>query len=90
MKTDVEKPLGVTLAFAIGAVLIFAALLTIYVSGAGGDLTRGVEDWAAVGKFAIGTAVLAGIVVDALRWIGARLWPEGDEFPTRTSPSART
>ena len=81
MKANKERPLGVTLAFAVGATLMFVVLLTFYGSGAGGDAARGVQDWAAMGSSTIGTAILAGMVVDALRWIGAHLWSEADEFP---------
>lgn len=76
MKMNVEKPLGVTVAFALGASLIFGALLTFYALGTGNDLTRGVEDWAAAGRSIIGTAVLAGLIVDVTRWTGAHLWPK--------------
>ena len=81
MKTNVKNPLGVTLAFAAGATLMFVVLLMFYGSGTGGDAARGGQDWAALGSSTIGTAILAGIVVDALRWIGAHLWSEADEFP---------
>ena len=81
MKANKERPLGVTLAFAVGATLMFVVLLTFYGSGAGGDAARGAQDWAALASSTIGTAILAGIVVDALRWIGTHLWSEADEFP---------
>lgn len=75
MKTVIEKHLGVTLAFAAGASLIVALLFALDAAGAGGDLTRGVANWSAVGRSIIGTAALAGIIVDALRWMGARHLP---------------
>ena len=64
-----------TFAFAAGASLIVALLFALDGAGAGGNLTRGVDNWLAVGRSIVGTATLAGIVVDALRWIGARHWP---------------
>ena len=75
MKTVIEQHLGVTLAFAASASLIVALLFVLDAAGAGGNLTRGVDNWLAVGRSIVGTAALAGIIVDALRWIGARHWP---------------
>ena len=75
MKTVVEKHLGVTLAFAVGAALIMVLIVALDAAGAGGEFTRGVEDWIAVGKSIVGVALLAGIMVDAMRWAGTQLWP---------------
>lgn len=75
MKTVIEKYLGVTLAFAAGAALIVALLFALDAAGAGGDLTRGVTNWSTVGRLIIGTAAMAGVIVDALRWVGARHMP---------------
>jgi hypothetical protein len=80
MKTVIEKHFGVTLAFAAGSSVIVALLVALDAAGAGGDWTRGVDNWSAVGRSIIGTAALAGIVVDALRWIGVRQWSTERKF----------
>jgi cytochrome c biogenesis protein CcdA len=74
MKTVVEKHLGVTLAFAAGAALILVLIVALDAAGAGGEFTRGVEDWTAVARSIVGVALLAGIMVDAMRWAGTQLW----------------
>jgi hypothetical protein len=88
MKTVIERHLGVTLAFAVGAFLIVALLFALDAAGAGGDLTRGVDNWLAVGRSIIGTAALAGIIVDALRWIGVRHWPTLQDVQPPSAKSA--
>ena len=75
MKTIAEKHLGVTLAFAAGAALILALIVGLDAAGAGGEFTRGVEDWTAGGRSVVGVALLTGIMVDAMRWAGAQFWP---------------
>lgn len=75
MQTVNEKVPGVTLAFAATAVLVVVLLVGLDAAGAGGDFTRGVDNWPAVGAAIIGTSTMAGAVVDVLRWIGNRLWP---------------
>lgn len=83
MKTVIQKNLTVTLAFALGAILIFAGLIALYALGAGGELVLSVKDWGAVGRSIIGTSLLAGLVVDAMRWAGAHLWPRDSQFRLR-------
>lgn len=75
MKKVAEKHLGVTLAFAVSAALILVVIGALDAAGAGGEFTRGVEDWTAVGRSVVGVALLAGIMVDAMRWAGTQLWP---------------
>ena len=80
MRTVIERYFSVTLAFAAGTSLIVVLLLALDAAGSGGDLTRGVDNWWAVARSIIGTAALAGIIVDALRWIGARYWPTDGKY----------
>ncbi len=64
---------GVTLSFAAGSIAVTAIVWLIDSSVLGtADATPAIE-WVRVGTLIFSYAVLSGILVDSLRWIGARL-----------------
>jgi len=76
MKHTLTKRLAITLAFTLGALAISAAGYLLAAAGSDFGTALRVESWPrAVGIF-VGDALLAGLLVDGLRWTGDLLWPK--------------
>ena len=90
MQTSAYKTFGVTLAFAIGALLVTLALYVLSVLIFSGDSLLGVDDWRRLALVLVANAAIAGLAVDLLRYAAERFWPRDPAISgARTSPRDR-
>lgn len=77
MKENLHKFFGVTLAFSLVAALVVSFLFVLSNAGVAATLSSQVDSWTVQGLTIVGSAAGAGLIVDALRWIGDLLWRDG-------------
>jgi hypothetical protein len=68
------RGLAVTVALTAGALATIATLYVLARVAPDGATLREVADWYRVDVLIVGTAALAGLVADSLRWIAAIVW----------------
>lgn len=72
MTRQIFGALGVTLAFAVGAICTALILDIPSVQAYLGLAGREITDWSEVSTTYFGTALLSGLLVDALRFLGTK------------------